>query len=115
MLKCGGRFHCAGIAFCEIRTFLRSHWDWRLESGVFGVLDVAVTLGFALQGVASKLCFRDTFQLKRRLWWMGVCSESVELIPKARGAVQILLKLTWYDIVSPPLYITIKGGGWPQM
>ena len=47
MLKCGGRFHCAGIAFCEIRTFLRSHWDWHLESGVFGVLDVAVTLGFA--------------------------------------------------------------------
>ena len=36
----------------------------------FGVLDVAVTLGFAFQGVASKLCFRDKSQLKWRLWWM---------------------------------------------
>ena len=24
-LKCGGWFHCAGAAFCEIRSFLRSH------------------------------------------------------------------------------------------
>ena len=30
-------------------------WDWRLEGGMFEVLDVAVTLGFALQAVASKL------------------------------------------------------------
>ena len=30
----------------------------RLESGVFGVLDVAAPLGFAFQGVASKVCFQ---------------------------------------------------------
>ena len=46
----------------------------------FGVLDVAVPLGFALQGVASKLCFRDKSQLKCRFWWMGVCAERVEII-----------------------------------
>ena len=52
-----------------------------MESRVFGVLDVAVPLGFAFQGVASKLCFRDKSQLKWRFWWMGVCSERVEIIP----------------------------------
>ena len=54
-----------------------------MESRVFGVLDVAVPLGFAFQGVASKLCFRDQSQsqLKWRFWWMGVCSERVEIIP----------------------------------
>ena len=31
---------------------------------VFGVLDVAVPLGFAFQGVASKLGFREKSQLK---------------------------------------------------
>ena len=36
----------------------------RLESRVFGVLDVAVPLGFAFQGVASKFRFRDKSQLK---------------------------------------------------
>ena len=36
---------------------------------------------FAFQGVASKLCFRDKSQLKWRVWWMGVCSERVEIIP----------------------------------
>ena len=38
-------------------------------------------LGFAFQGVASKLGFRDKSQLKWRFWWMGVCSERVEIIP----------------------------------
>ena len=38
-------------------------------------------LGFAFQGVASKLGFRDKSQLKWRFWWMGVCSEWVEIIP----------------------------------
>ena len=52
-----------------------------MENGVFGELDVAVTLGFAFQGVASKLCFRDASQLKWRFCWMGVCSERVETIP----------------------------------
>ena len=42
---------------------------------------MAVPLGFAFQGVASKLCFRDKSQLKWRFWWMGVCSERVEIIP----------------------------------
>ena len=35
-----------------------------MESRVFGVLDVAVPLVFAVQGVASKLGFRDKSQLK---------------------------------------------------
>ena len=64
-----------------VEDSIESHWDWRLEIGVFGVLDVAVKLGFAFQGVASKLCFRDKSQLKRRFWWMAVCSERVEIIP----------------------------------
>ena len=38
-----------------------------MEGGVFGVLDVAVTLGFAFQGVASKQCFPDKSQLKWRV------------------------------------------------
>ena len=45
------------------------------------MLDVVVTLGVVLQAVASKLCFRDKSQLKRRFWWMGVFSERVEIIP----------------------------------
>ena len=44
--------------FCAFPLF------WRLESGVFGVLDVAVPLGFAFQDVASKICFRDKSQLE---------------------------------------------------
>ena len=52
-----------------------------MKSCVLGVLDVAVPLGFAFQGVASKLCFRDKSQLKWRFWWMGVCSKRVEIIP----------------------------------
>ena len=31
-----------------------------MEGGVFGVLDVAVPMGFAFQGVALKLCFRGS-------------------------------------------------------
>ena len=52
-----------------------------LGESCFVVLDVAVPLGFAFQGVASKLGFRDKSQLKWRFWWMGVCSERVEIIP----------------------------------
>ena len=53
----------------------------------FGVLDVVVPLGFAFQGVASKLRFRDKSQLKWRFWRMGVCSGRVEIIPNVwRGA-----------------------------
>ena len=48
-----------GAAFCEMGSF---HWDWRLDGGVSGVLDVAVTWGFAFQAVASKLCFGDKSQ-----------------------------------------------------
>ena len=43
--------------FCAVRLGLA----FRLEGGVFGVLDVAVTLG--------------------RFSWMGGCSERVEMIP----------------------------------
>ena len=75
-------FRCTGAAFCEMRRLLRSSIGISVwESRVFGVLDVAVPLAFALQGVASKLGFRDKSQLKLRFWWMGVCSERVEIIP----------------------------------
>ena len=40
-----------------------------MEGGVFGVLDVAVPMGFAFQGVALKLCFRDKSQLTWRFWY----------------------------------------------
>ena len=75
-------FRCTGAGFRESDTFVSVfHWDERLESRVFGVLDVAAPLGFAFQGVASKRCFRDKSQLKCRFWWMGVCSERAEIIP----------------------------------
>ena len=45
-------------------------------------------LGFAFQGVASKLGFRDKSQLKWRFWWMGVCLERVEIIPN-EGIVRL--------------------------
>ena len=66
-------FRCTGAAFCEIRSLLRSSIGISIWRVVF--------LGFAFQGVASKLCFRDKSQLKCRFWWMGVCSERVEIIP----------------------------------
>ena len=62
-------------------SFLRSHIGIGVWRVVFLVLDVAVTLGIAFQGVASKLCFRGKSQLTWRFWWMGVCSERVEVIP----------------------------------
>ena len=40
-------------------SFLR-----RLEGGASGVLDVAVTLGFALQAVATKLCLLKVWTRK---------------------------------------------------
>ena len=46
------------------------------------MLDVAAPLGFAFQGVASKLCFRGASERD-----LGVCSERVETIPNVwRGA-----------------------------
>ena len=42
---------------------------------------MAVTLGFAFEGVATKLCFRDKSQLKWRIWRMGACSERIEITP----------------------------------
>ena len=75
-------FRCTGAAFCEICSLLRSSIGISVWRVVFlGVLDVAVPLGFAFQGVASKLGFRDKSQLKWRFWWMAVCSERVEIIP----------------------------------
>ena len=75
-------FRCTGAVVCEIRSLLRSSSGISVRRGVyFGVLDVAVPLEFAFQGVASKLCFRDNSQVKWRFWWMGVCSARVETIP----------------------------------
>ena len=68
----------------QAQRFVRSAGCHAVPLGLaFGewVLDMAVPLGFAFQGVASKLCFRDKSQLKCRFWWMGVCSERVEIIP----------------------------------
>ena len=64
----------------QVRVFVRSAVCCAVplglasESRVFGVLDVAVPLGFAFQGMASKLCFRDKSQVKWRFWWMHVLS-----------------------------------------
>ena len=78
-------FRCAGAGVCEIRSVLRSSIGISVRRVVFlGCWmwhDVAVPLGFAFQGVASKLCFREKFQVKWRFWWMGVCSERIEIIP----------------------------------
>ena len=38
-------------------------------------------IGICVSGVVSKPCFRDKSQLKWGFWWMGVCSERVEIIP----------------------------------
>ena len=70
-----------------------------MESRVFGVLDVAVPLGFAFQGVASKLCFRDKSQLNGDFGgWECALNGSKSF--QTCGVVQILLKLTCDDIVT---------------
>ena len=70
-----------------------------MESRVFGVLDVAVPLGFAFQSVASKLCFRDKSQLKWRFdGWECALNGSKSF--QTCGVMQILLKLTCDDIVT---------------
>ena len=63
---------------CRARSVMHfaAQAQWFERSAVY----CAVPLGFAFQGVASKLCFRDKSQLKWRFWWMGVCSERVEII-----------------------------------
>ena len=53
-----------------------------LEDCVFGVLDVAVTLGIAFLAVALKLCFRDKSQLKWRFWRMAFRSCVVQILLK---------------------------------
>ena len=65
----------------QAQRFVRSAVCYAVPSCVFGVLDVAVPLGFEFQGVVSELCFRDKSQLKCRFWTLGVCSERVEIIP----------------------------------
>ena len=61
--------------FCAVTLGL-AFGEW-----IFEVLDVAVTLGFAFQDVARKLCFRDKSQLKWPFWRMGVCSVFRKIIP----------------------------------
>ena len=57
-------------------------------------------LGFAFQGVASKLGFRDTSQLKWRFWMIlddfggWECALNGSKSFQTCGVVQILLKLT---------------------
>ena len=89
-------FRCTGAAFCEIRSFLRSSIGISVWRVVF-LCWMAVPLGFAFQGVASKLCFCDKSQLKWRFWWMGVCSERVEIIPNLWcGANFVEAHMRWY-------------------
>ena len=83
-----------------------------MEGGVFGVLDVAVTLGFAFQAVAS-----TKSQLKWRFWCMGVWSERVELIPNvwcgANSAEDVKMScrhFSWQAV----LVVVLWCGGVPQ-
>ena len=84
-----------------------------MESRVFGGLDVAVPLGFAFQGVASKLGFRDKFQLKWRLWWMGVCSGRVEIIPNVWcGANLVEAHMRGYSLFVAGAGLCAGFGAW---
>ena len=75
-------FRCTGAGFCEIGSLLRSSIGISVWRVVFlGCWMWPCHWDLRFQGVASKLCFRDTSQLKWRFWWMGVCSERVEIIP----------------------------------
>ena len=56
----------------------------QFQSGVLGVLNRAVTLGFAVARWLEKLRFCDTSQVKRRFWRMCVRVEMVKIIPNAR-------------------------------
>ena len=59
MLKCGGCSSAQAQRLRDTQTPSPRHWDWRSQGGLLEVLDVAVTVGFAFQAFASKLCFRD--------------------------------------------------------
>ena len=84
-----------------------------MESRVFGVLDVAVPLGFAFQGVASKLGFRDKSQLKWRFWWMGVCSERVEIIPHVWCGVVCPTRVSYKSVLQEcPTRVSYKSVIW---
>ena len=69
----------------QAQRFVRSAVCYAVPLGLaFGescFWGVGCGLGFAFQGVASTLCFRDKSQLKCRFWTLGVCSERVEIIP----------------------------------
>ena len=56
------------------------------------MLDVAVPLGFAFQGVASKLCFRDKSQVKWRFGGWECAQHGLKSFQTC-GVVHILLKL----------------------
>ena len=55
--------------------------------------------GFAFQGVASKLCFRDKSQLKLRFCGRGVCSERFEIIPNVWCGANFV-EAHIYDVVT---------------
>ena len=78
-----------------VRWFLCSHTLGLAFRGLcFWGVGCRCDIGVAFQAVASKLCFGDKSQLKWWLWWMGVCSERVEIIPNVWcGANSTLLKL----------------------
>ena len=67
-------FRCTGAAFCEIRNAVPLGLAFG-ESCFWGV-GCGRAIGICVSG-----CFRDKSQLKCRFWWMGVCSEQVEIIP----------------------------------
>ena len=76
----------------DLRVSSQSDRDWRLEGCVFGVLDVAATLGSALRAVASKLCFRDKSQLTDEHDFGGCeCAQHVSKSFQTCGVVQIWL------------------------
>ena len=60
------RFCCTGAGFRESETFASQlFWDLQFQNGVLEVLNLAVTLGFAMQSVCSEVRLCETSRVKR--------------------------------------------------
>ena len=72
-VTCRGRRSTIGARNREVVSHgTEHHWDYGWVSRVFGVLDVAVPLGFACEGVAREVAFRGRCRTLRAFdVWMG--------------------------------------------